>query len=742
MKAIGSCILFCLLAFQSIGQDGEVLKDLIYNPDLKPEQKVTHRSSIDGEFIYAIDTIDIPFIDDFSTDQFKKYDAQSGDPDVSDTTYILLWDQSITTPEPDSSKYMLDTTYHFVFDSTQFQDSVVFSQTALPDKQITVYDSTGYPLQPSQISVWLRYNIIENIGATTTVDTSYIPNYDLKQDSVTLFFAEANDTALWIDDEAYLNDRYAVNPPTYGVVTFDGLDDLGYPYVDNGPEQSGVADYLTSKPINLANTISDSIYLSFYYQPEGLGNEPETDDSLVLEFWAPDSATWYHIWGVEGGELDSFQLVHIKIEEDHFKQNGFQFRFKNYATLNGNLDHWHIDYVYLDEFRQFDDTLMKDLAFVYPSTGLLREYTAMPWKHFKWNPGSYMKNAMTMPSYNGSNDPKNVDNRNLIIKHDGMVLNNFLDATVLNANALDYTPLNYSVLDAPNNFVFDTSLADTCIHFDVVHALHTPTNPEKLRVNDTVVFDQAFENYYAYDDGTAEKAYGPQSQNSSAQLAYEFDIQQPDTLIGILIHFVPAVEDVSNNTFWLTVWDQSGGKPGNVIHQSSQLPFYKPIYLDGRNSFGFYGFQDGEKVYVDDTYYIGYQQQDPESLNIGFDANNDNSDRIFYNVTGTWQNTSFEGSLLIRPVFASLKDRALDTEEMVKNYQVNIYPNPSRGLFYVEGDKAILNGNYQLFDLSGRVVDSGAVQHQLNFQPMETGSYILQLSSNNGPKVIKKIIIQ
>ena len=35
---------------------------------------------------------------------------------------------------------------------------------------------------------------------------------------------------LWENTAAYLNETFPVNPPTIGVITFDGLDEIGYPY--------------------------------------------------------------------------------------------------------------------------------------------------------------------------------------------------------------------------------------------------------------------------------------------------------------------------------------------------------------------------------------------------------------------------------------------------------------------------------------------------------------------------------
>lgn len=106
---------------------------------------------------------------------------------------------------------------------------------------------------------------------------------------------------LWQDRYAFVNRTFALQPPTIGVATLDALDENGevYAYADGTSFQ---ADFLTSNPIRLDRNftlnremrISDSLYLSFYYQPAGgslsgvewerLGNRPESYDSLILEF--------------------------------------------------------------------------------------------------------------------------------------------------------------------------------------------------------------------------------------------------------------------------------------------------------------------------------------------------------------------------------------------------------------------------------------------------------------------------
>ena len=100
------------------------------------------------------------------------------------------------------------------------------------------------------------------------------------------------DSTKWTDNNVLVNDGFPLCPPNRNGVTFDVLDANGRVY-DYAISNAFVAEYLTSARIRLdsimepeprALTPADSIYLSFYYQPQGNGNSPETQDSLVLQF--------------------------------------------------------------------------------------------------------------------------------------------------------------------------------------------------------------------------------------------------------------------------------------------------------------------------------------------------------------------------------------------------------------------------------------------------------------------------
>ncbi len=112
--------------------------------------------------------------------------------------------------------------------------------------------------------------------------------------------------ALWKDRQAFVNNTFPLYPPTIGVATLDALDENGliYAHAETLPFP---ADTLTSNPIRLDYNnvyhrpmqISDSLYFSFFYQPGGasrsyppiewerIGDKPETDDSLIVEFGYP-----------------------------------------------------------------------------------------------------------------------------------------------------------------------------------------------------------------------------------------------------------------------------------------------------------------------------------------------------------------------------------------------------------------------------------------------------------------------
>ena len=192
------------------------------------------------------------------------------------------------------------------------------------------------------------------------------------------------DNTIWDNSSVLINRTYGINPPTIGVATFDGLDTEGLARDLFASTISEPSDTLLSKEIDLSNISSG--YMMFYYQSQGRGDNPEPSDSLVLEFSTDSSGIvkWDHIWSIAGDTVVRFRKKVFLITDPEYLRDGFRFRFRNYATLSGNFDHWNIDYIKIDQFNNLIDTILSDITFVYNSPSFLSRYNEMPWRHFEY----------------------------------------------------------------------------------------------------------------------------------------------------------------------------------------------------------------------------------------------------------------------------------------------------------------------------------------------------------------------
>jgi hypothetical protein len=749
MKGINNLfIVLSLLLFSLVGLGQEVLSALRYNTVLTGSDKLK-TGSIHNNFIYAIDTLSLPIIDDFSKDKFTSYDADTLGSNVSDTTWYRLSTGGV--PEPLSASYMTDTTFTYVYDTVPgrgFDSIILVSKTAFPSSTVDVSDIDNYPILTQNTEVWPSKNHYDSLWTGTNPDLIlFEQDPDLFQDSSTVYFVASlpdDSTKIWVDNFVYRNNDFPINPLTIGVATFDGLNENGYPYDWSSPSAQGVADFLTSKPINLGTksgggnySAADSIYMSFAFQTTGLGETPELEDSLVLEFWSPVFAEWKSVWNSPGVPQSDFEVVMIPVTASRYLQDGFKFRFKNYGTLTGSLDHWHVDYVILDDFRTVDDDFMNDWAFQFPAPSLLENYTSMPWEHYRTDPYGLLKSSVLVETFNSLNQAKIIQPSSLDLLYESVLVDNvpYVNSAG-NVSAFSNFDMSYTL---PASFYFDTTLvhADTCLTFNLQYSLSTNTTPERLSENDTITVDQIFHDYYAYDDGTAEAAYGLVT--TGAELAYKFALPNgvTDTLKAIDIHFVSSVNDVSDNLFFLQVWDDNGGQPGNLIYSTDDpnLPVtYKPYYDLGNNAF--YEYVLPNEIEISGTYYVGWRQSASNRLNIGFDKNINQQSKIFYNLGTSWSNTSFEGSLMMRPVFKSSHDCFLSIEEKaaLTKVETKLYPNPSSSNFTLELASDI-EGSVEIYDLSGRQLFSELIWGSktiINTSSFSEGNYICIVRAENG----------
>ena len=573
------------------------------------------------------------------------------------------------------------------------------------------------------------------------------------------------DSTKWLDNYVFVNPDYGVFPINTGVATFDVLDENGDIYGD-ASNFTFVADKLTSYPIRLDSvydesiqsmrqlTPADSIYFSFYYQPQGRGVPPLSHDSLILEFgrytedtvfshiesfWLyidnvqkPDSTyygpgdtlfpkdvinldcdvpnyivedtliysdsvlvpcdsvytlatDWKEVWSVGGDSLKTFtekyetyfKRVMIPITDTNRLKGDFQFRFRNFGSISNinswksNTDQWNIDMIYLNARRKYNDYYQEKICFNEKPKSLLLDFTSMPYYQYASDNLSlintidiYANNLDSLPHFSTFEfyvkDKEGEILDNYTTSYDG-----FLDP-LFNMSSNGYQPFVKLPLSC---CLFDFTSYDTT-YFDATYIIHDQNN----QFGDTVVARQNFYNYLSYDDGTAEAGYGLSP--AGAMLAYKFKLLTPDTLRGVRLFFNKVVHNYNEKPFHITVWNDNGGEPGLITYQKKNVI---PVFKDGFNNFFDIYFTDKEIVLGTVTFYIGWIQTTNDNLNIGFDRNTNSKDKIFYNVEGTWVNSNFEGSLMMRPLLGA-RIVPMDSAVIYKNStgELLIYPNPPK----------------------------------------------------------------
>ncbi|MBK5284299.1 MAG: T9SS type A sorting domain-containing protein, partial [Bacteroidia bacterium] len=539
---------------------------------------------------------------------------------------------------------------------------------------------------------------------------------------------------LWTDSSVFINSDFPNNPPTFGVATFDGVDKNGNPY-NSAVSSYDVADVMTSKPIDLDFQNDTTIWLSFFYQPQGLGYAPAGRDSLVLEFFGSDNI-WHRVWSKPGSSNTAFVQRMIKIDSTLYLYNGFRFRFMNYASLSGMLDQWNLDYIRLDRNRSASDTsIINDVAFVKRSLSVLNNYQSVPYPHYKSDTSVAMGSQKNVLLGNLDNNPDTV-NHDLQFLRDDFSLDYQTGDSQVNLPA-------HGTANSNKNFSFhfpSISGQDSLVYY-VQNIINTPDNNP---ANDTLLERQELYNYYAYDDGTAEGGYGLTVTGS--EIAYQFSLLMTDTLRAVQMRFVPVDEDVHLHLFNILMWTNLSSTP--TILASSQAPHYDSQYnsvpfTDSIN--GFHTYILDNPVVVGGTIYIGWQQLDATVLRLGFDKNINSSSKMFFNVTGTWQNSALAGSWMIRPVFGKVLPVVVSTgNEIESENKISVYPNPASDFIMIKNNSGIGEKVFfRIYDVMGRMISAGQVNDQrINVSTLKNGLYQIVFSENNLQTIgSRKIII-
>ncbi len=536
---------------------------------------------------------------------------------------------------------------------------------------------------------------------------------------------------LWSDSTAYINKHMSLYGISIGVATLDGADSKGDLYPLGFGQTHRKGDSLTSQPINISEfQLSDSIYLSFFYQSGGLGPKPGLGDSLIVDFY--DTSKWTKVWATDGNiSDDKWRQVLIPIKKEVYLHEQFRFRFRNIVSPSGggviatNCDMWNIDYVRLDAGRHINDTVVKDVAFTRPPNSVLKQYSSMPWKHYALSSANERGN---IDFYFANHD--NINNQNITIYYKvSRIGSTYSDSSLIGAmNYQAFEQIEYSEPVTQNLFpLINTDSVDYLLETKLLTSASYP------KYNNVASRLHHFSNYYAYDDGSAEDGYNLNQTGNMAAVKYE--TSQGDSLRGVYMYF-NTTRDTSFNTnyFDLCVWANDGGTPGRLIYSKSG---FTPSF-NNQNRFAKLMFDSA--IYVSGYFFVGWRKTTDRIMSVGIDKNTIVSQRNFYNLGQQWKSSAYNYAIMIRPILERKTTTGIESHQS-KNELIYVYPIPTNSVLNISYPDHKRPWMVTVSDLSGRSIYQSKRPDSIDCSHLDNGIYIISFTEGR-EKQYQKIIIQ
>ncbi|HEX8427635.1 T9SS type A sorting domain-containing protein [Hymenobacter sp.] len=559
----------------------------------------------------------------------------------------------------------------------------------------------------------------------------------------------------WLPEGGVLvNNRFAFEPPTRGVATFDGLRADGLTYGLGG--NSGL-DILTSQPIDLSGrTAADQLFFGFFWQAGNIrgglnASSSSRQVSLQVDF-KDNTGVWRQVWLERStGDRTAFRQKFIAVTQPQYLHGNFQFRFRATGNVATNEDNWSIDYVRLAPLqptppRTVVDTLYQDVAISKPLSGLLARGSAMPVWQFNAaaNPASQL-NPATFTTVN------NLDKSGF-------------PTPLLTTGSLQILPAGPVATfptTAPNTLISNQQQVRVEGNLASVTLPNTPepkvirhrvvvvsneVNPLTLP-NDTITRQSELSDYYAYDDGTAEANLSIPAfdQPGNRYYALRFEVNRPDQVRSIRIR--PVYPQAAGRQITVNIWDADpmvNGQPMAMVKASQTVTV--PASLPAGQTFLEVPFS--APVPVSGRFYAGYGHGPTgmlptNTIPFGFDLNTPVAAGTFWQFTPGWSEPtsapSRAGTLMLRPVLTN-NVLAVAPASVAASY--SLYPNPNpNGQVRVQGRYA----QAAVLDALGRVVWQQPTremgQPNLDLSALPAGVYLVQLTLADKLTVTKRLVL-
>ena len=567
---------------------------------------------------------------------------------------------------------------------------------------------------------------------------------------------------------AYVSNRLAPLPPTRGAATLDGLKINGRSYSGQITSPNGVLDSLISQPIDLAGLgTGDKVYLSFAWQAGSVVSVPGSgtpSNPVRLElFVKTNTGTWESKWFYNAlRQRTGFRQQVIDLNQTKYLHGNFQLMFVANGSTSDNSDNFSVDYVLLDRGRTrgLTDTTFTDvatgagLAGSLPTGGLrspLRRFTAMPvWQYNAASPPTSELNprlGVNVSNLSGTVSPLPVDVlgtvRDLTA---GTTLGTWLQpnpSPVISGSSRQ-SPITGPAASQP------LPVSAPPKRFRYTLALNSRETTPRTLANDTIFRDVELNNYYAYDDGSAENITNllPYPNGPQSAFAYRFDLNQPDYVRGLRLVPVFTASDAGSRQVTISVWGDKNGLPDEnkvLGSKTATIPAAYPARWE------YFQIDFDQPVPVSGIFYVGFSQPSAgRTLHYGLDLNSTFPARHFFrrdNIS-VWDTANFQpsgavqrGALMMRPVMTN--NIATATTPAAAAAAFALYPNPAHGPVHVAGPAF---ARAAVLDAVGRVVwqqpTAQAGQPLLSLPTLPPGVYLVRLTLADGRIVAQRLLLE
>ena len=565
---------------------------------------------------------------------------------------------------------------------------------------------------------------------------------------------------------AFVSNRLALLPLTRGAATLDGLRGNGRSYSGQITSPNGALDSLTSQPIDLSSLgPGDQVYLSFAWQAGSVVGVPGSgtpSNPVRLELFVKTSTgDWESKWFYNAlRQRTGFRQQVIDLNQAKYLHGNFQLMFVASGNTSDNSDSFSVDYVLLDRGRTrgLTDTTYTDvatgagLAGGLPTGGLrspLRRFTAMPvWQYNAASSPTSELNprlGVNVSNLSGTAAPLSLDVlgtvRDLTA---GAAIGPWLQASTLIAGNSRQSPITGSAASQP----LPGSATPKRLRYTL--ALNSRETIPRTLANDTIFRDVELNNYYAYDDGSAENITNllPYATGQQSAFAYRFDLNQPDYVRGLRLAPVFTASDAGSRSITISVWEEGkNGLPADAAKASKTytIPASYPTGWE------YFQVDFDQPVPVSGSFYVGFSQpSNGRTLHYGLDLNNTFPARHFFrrDNAGIWDTANFQpsgalqrGAIMMRPV---LTNNVITTSApATETATFALYPNPARGPVRVAGPAF---ARAAVLDAVGRVAwqqpAAQAGQPLLPLPALPPGVYIVRLMLPDGRTVAQRLLLE